>query len=94
MKLDAKMNVWFTGFMATGKSRVGSLVAERLDRVFIDTDKRIEEREGRSIDDIFSREGEAAFRAIELKVIRELASQEGRVISLGGGSLTIPEVPQ
>jgi shikimate kinase len=41
MKLDSKLNVWFTGFMATGKSRVGSIVAERLGRNFVDTDKLI-----------------------------------------------------
>lgn len=93
MRLDPKLNVWFTGFMATGKSRVGSLVAERLGRSFIDTDKMIEERQGRSIADIFSQEGEAGFRAIERETIRDLSTRSGLVISLGGGSLTIPEAP-
>lgn len=93
MRLDPKTNVWFTGFMATGKSRVGSLVAERLGRTFIDTDRLIEERQGRSIADIFSQEGEAGFRIIERETIRELSAREDLVISLGGGSLTIPEAP-
>lgn len=93
MRLDPKTNVWFTGFMATGKSRVGFLVAERLGRTFIDTDRLIEERQGRSIADIFSQEGEAGFRVIERETIRELSTREDLVISLGGGSLTIPEAP-
>jgi shikimate kinase/3-dehydroquinate synthase len=93
MKLDPKLNVWFTGFMATGKSRVGSIVAERLGRHFVDTDRLIEERAGRSVSEIFTQDGEAAFRAIEKETIFELAQQEGLVISLGGGSLTIAEVP-
>ena len=93
MKLDSKLNVWFTGFMATGKSRVGSIVAERLGRNFVDTDRLIEERQGRSVADIFSQDGEPAFRAIELEILRELAKREGLVISLGGGSLTIPDAP-
>jgi len=93
MRLDPKLNVWFTGFMATGKSRVGSIVAERLGRQFVDTDRMIEEQQGRSVSDIFATDGEAAFRAIELSVIQQLSEREGLVISLGGGSLTIAEAP-
>lgn len=79
--------------MATGKSRVGSIVASRLGRRFVDTDKLIEERIGQSVSDFFAQQGEAAFRALELSVVKELALEKGLVISLGGGSLTIPEVP-
>jgi len=94
MKLDPNLNVWFTGFMATGKSRVGSIVADRLGRQFVDTDKLIEEQQGRSVFEIITNEGEPAFRIIELECIRKLSEQKDLVISLGGGSLTIAEVPK
>jgi len=56
-------NIVITGFMGTGKSSVGRLVAERLGRTFVDMDLIIEEREGRSIAEIFATEGEPYFRA-------------------------------
>ena len=54
-----RRHIFFTGFMASGKSRTGRALAERLERPFIDTDSLIVERVGKSISEIFAQEGEA-----------------------------------
>ncbi len=77
-------NIILTGFMGTGKTTVGQLLAERLQRPFRDTDALIVERDGRAIADIFAQDGEAAFRAWERTVALELAQQQGVVIATGG----------
>ena len=73
------------GPMGAGKSRVGSRLATSVGASFVDTDQRIVERHG-PIDEIFSREGEASFRAIEREVVAE-ALREEAVVSLGGGAV-------
>ncbi|MBD5098040.1 MAG: shikimate kinase [Clostridiales bacterium] len=78
-------NIVLIGMMGCGKSTVGRLLARRLGRELVDTDALIEEREGRSIPDIFAQEGEAHFRALELALCRELSGREGLVIACGGG---------
>ena len=78
-------NIVLIGMMGSGKTTVGALLAGCLRRPFVDTDALIEEREGRSIPDIFQRDGEDAFRALELKLSRELSGQSGLVIACGGG---------
>jgi len=83
-------NIVITGFMGTGKSSVGRLIAERLGRPFVDMDLLIEKREGRPISEIFAREGEAYFRRLERDLCRELAAQSGLVIATGGGALIDP----
>lgn len=85
--MNTSLNLILTGFMGTGKTTVGRTVAERLGRLFVDMDQVIEARAGRSIADIFAHEGEAAFRAIEAELCRELAGQGGLVIATGGGTL-------
>ena len=83
-------NVVLTGFMGTGKSTVGRLLAERLGFEFVDTDTVIEERHG-PIPDIFRRDGEAAFRAIERDLSAELADRSQLVVATGGGFLLDPD---
>ncbi len=84
-----KKHLYFTGFMASGKSRTGRALADRLARPFIDTDAVIVERAGKSISEIFEQDGEAAFRDMEHAVIAEIAkSDKPLVVSLGGGALT------
>ena len=79
--------IFVTGFMATGKTRVGRVLAARLQRAFVDTDEWVVDAAGKTIPEIFARDGEAAFRALEHRAIRE-ASQMGRVVvSLGGGAI-------
>ena len=84
-----EQTIYFTGFMASGKSRIGHAVAERLHTTFIDTDAAIVEREGKSISEIFAEDGEAAFREMEKKLIEEIAADPNpKVVALGGGTLT------
>ena len=78
-------NIVLIGMMGSGKTTVGKLVAGCLRRPFVDTDALIEEREGRSIPDIFEQDGEDAFRALELKLSQELSGQHGLVVACGGG---------
>jgi len=83
-------NITITGFMGTGKSTVGRLVANKLRREFVDMDTLIEQREGRPIPQIFEQSGEPYFRQLEASLCRELAGQSGLVIATGGGAL-VPE---
>ncbi len=76
-------NVVLTGFMGTGKTTVGRLLAERLGFEFVDTDHLIEADHG-PIPLIFAEQGEAAFRAIESAVAVELAGRHSLVIATGG----------
>jgi shikimate kinase len=78
-------NLALIGFMGTGKSSVGQLLAGQLHFQFLDTDRLIEERAGASINDLFAQHGEAVFRDLERKVVEELSTQRGLVISTGGG---------
>jgi len=79
------------GFMGTGKTTVGRLVAEALHFEFLDTDELIQSRTGKSITNIFTEDGEPAFRALEQQIIRELSTKTKTVISTGGGLPTNPE---
>jgi len=71
--------------MGAGKPAVGRLVAEQLRFKFVDTDELIEKRTGRAIEQIFSRDGEPHFRALEREVVQQFAGAERLVISTGGG---------
>lgn len=86
----SEKNIILTGFMGTGKSTVGQLVAAELDREFVDMDTLIEAREGRPIPRIFAEEGEPYFRQLEAALCAELAARQGLVIATGGGAL-VPE---
>ena len=78
-------NIVLIGMMGCGKTTVGGLLARRLRRPLTDTDALIEQREGRSIPDIFAAGGEERFRALELELCRELGGQSGLIIACGGG---------
>lgn len=77
-------NIVLTGFMGTGKTTVGRLLAARLGYGFVDTDEWIVQQDGRSIADIFKEDGEAVFRQWEATVSQQLAGQDGLVIATGG----------
>jgi shikimate kinase / 3-dehydroquinate synthase len=83
-------NVVLTGFMGTGKTRIGREVARCLGRPFVDMDAEIEARAGKSIPRIFAEEGEAAFRRMEAGLCQELGGRRGFVIATGGGALLGP----
>lgn len=80
-------NIYLIGFMATGKSRVGSDFAKILGWPFYDTDDLIEESAGKSISKIFEQDGEQVFRKIESDVIENLAEKIHNVVALGGGAV-------
>jgi len=84
-------NIYIVGFMGTGKTSAGRLVAQRLRFLFVDMDTLIAEREKRSIPDIFRDSGEPYFRALEKKLVKELVRKEGVVVSCGGGTFVDPE---
>ena len=76
-----------TGFMGTGKTSVGKIVAEKLGYEFIDMDAVIEAREEMTIREIFETRGEEYFRARESALCQELGARNNLVIATGGGAL-------
>ena len=85
------VNIVLVGFMGTGKSSVGKLLARTLNRPFVDMDDLIEERAGKTIPRIFKEDGEPAFRAMERDAARELAARRGIVVAAGGGAVLNPD---
>jgi len=84
-------NIVLVGFMGTGKSSAGRMVAQRLGMEFVDMDEEIVRREGKSVPELFRERGEAAFRAIERALTVELSGKTGMVISTGGGIVLNPD---
>lgn len=80
-------NIVLTGFMATGKTTVGTILAQKLGRVFFDVDTAIEHRTGLTIPRIFASHSEPFFRAIEKGICHEISLQENLVIATGGGAI-------
>jgi len=78
-------NIALIGFMGTGKSSVGQMLAAALHFTLLDTDHVIEARAGKSISEIFSKDGEPAFREWERQIVQELTQRKRTVISTGGG---------
>jgi len=81
------MNIVLIGFRGTGKSTVGKLLANRLERDFIDSDKYIEDSTGKTIKHIFEGDGEEGFRKIEADVIAKLSRMDNKIIAVGGGAI-------
>ena len=84
-------NIALCGFMGTGKSAVGRIVADQLHFDYLDTDTVIEARAGKGISQIFEEQGEAAFRAMEKRIVKELERRDRTVISTGGGLVVDPD---
>jgi len=80
-----KTNIALIGFMGTGKTAVGQLLAKKLDRKFIELDSLIEQQAGKSIPDIFQQDGEIAFRELEIELTKQIAKAKYSVIACGGG---------
>jgi len=83
-------NIILIGFMGAGKTEVGRLLAEKLKMTYVDTDEIIEKEQGRSINDIFAKDGEEKFRDMESAVLSSLAKMKDHVISTGGGMVLRP----
>ena len=81
-----------TGFMGVGKTTVGKILAARGHLRWRDTDHLLEERYGHDVRSIFLEEGEARLREYEAKLCRELARQDGLLITTGGGTLLQPAI--
>ena len=86
-----KENIVLTGMPGSGKSTVGKLLAQKLNRPFVDTDALITEKTGNAPAQIITQQGESAFRDIESQVILELSAQNALVIATGGGAVLRPE---
>src|SRR5690349_9770471 len=84
-------NIYLTGFMGSGKSTIGQILAAKLNRRFLDTDALIEARTGKPIKTLFKSKGETYFRALESQVLRELSQKDNLVVSLGGGAILAPQ---
>lgn len=84
-------NIVLVGFMGSGKTTVGKLIAGKTGMPLIDMDTIIEERAGKTINEIFADEGEAHFRALERALVQELSATQGNIISTGGGIVLNPD---
>ena len=82
--------IFLTGFMGSGKSTIGPILANTLGYDFADVDKLVEERVGKTVREIFQEDGEKFFREIERQVLKEVSRSVHHVISLGGGSVVDP----
>ena len=80
-----KKNIVLIGFMGAGKTSVSEKLAETLKRPCVSTDRAIEEKEKRSIVEIFKDFGEEYFRQQEKKIVEELSQKENLIIDCGGG---------
>ena len=83
--------IYLTGFMGSGKSTVGPIVANTIGYEFTDIDREIERRAGKQISEIFAEDGEEAFRTFELGALQDLSVLEHHVIALGGGTIASEE---
>jgi shikimate kinase len=78
-------NLILVGFMGTGKTTLGRILARKLGFQFIDTDHLIEKKAGKSVTRIFEEDGEPAFRDMERQAVEEWLPRQGAVIACGGG---------
>jgi shikimate kinase len=85
METKKKTNIYLVGYMGTGKTTIGKLLAEKLSRSFIDMDGFIENRYHKTVSSIFEEKSEAGFREIEHRTLQEISSFENVVVSTGGG---------
>lgn len=85
-----KANIFIIGFMGTGKTTLGRLLADRTGMKFIDLDSKIEEQTGKKIESIFADEGETWFRMKETEVLSGCITQSNQVFSTGGGIVLNP----
>ena len=86
-----KNTIYLTGFMGSGKSTVGPILANTLGWDFYDLDKVIEEKTKRKIREIFEQKGESYFRKLETDTLKEISESKDIIISLGGGTIANKE---
>lgn len=84
-------NIILIGMPGSGKSTVGTILAQRAGKQLVDADTYLVQKAGRSIPEIFAADGEAGFRALETEVLTELGKQSGLILATGGGCVTREE---
>jgi len=89
-KPDLPENIVLVGFMGSGKSTVGRMLARQLRFRFLDTDRLVEERERMTITKIFEKHGEAHFRECETAALESLGGLQRHILATGGGIVTVP----
>lgn len=82
-----KKNIVLIGFMGTGKTSIGKMLASKLGCAFVDLDHKIEDDNDMTIPEIFQKYGEAHFRALEKQAVKETTGRRGIVIATGGGTI-------
>lgn len=80
-----KTNITLIGYMGTGKTIVGQLLAEKLDMNLIEVDWLIQQEAGITIPEIFAREGETGFREREIAAVKKITDERNSVVACGGG---------
>jgi shikimate kinase len=90
MNMEERRNIILCGFMATGKTSVGKRLAAMTHYDFLDLDAAIEEEAGMSIPQIFSSQGEPAFRKLESLMVERVSAKSGYVMATGGGTIVNP----
>jgi len=81
--------IFLVGFMGAGKTTVGQVLAKRLEYDFYDLDSVIENRAGRTVQQIFANQGERTFRQLERQAIASCREMKNTVIALGGGAFVL-----
>ena len=84
-------NIVLVGMPGSGKSTIGQLLSQALQRTLVDADAEIVKEAGMPIPELFATQGEPAFRAIETRVLERLGKESGLIIATGGGCVTRPE---
>lgn len=85
------MNIILCGFMGSGKSTIGRLLAKKLNRNFIDLDDYIVEKRGMAVSEIFKKYGEENFRKSETQSVKNISRLDNYIVSLGGGTVINPK---
>ncbi len=87
-------NIILIGFMGSGKTSVGKILAKKLFKKFVDVDTVIETEENASVTKIFKNKGEAYFRNLEQQCINKLTEKKGQIIATGGGLPIYSTIPE
>ncbi|BEU88467.1 shikimate kinase [Selenomonas sp. TAMA-11512] len=80
-------NIYLIGFMGTGKTTTGKLLAEKMGVSFVDLDIEIEKEAGLRIPEIFEKHGEPYFRSLEKKMTRRMSERANLIVATGGGTI-------
>ena len=90
--MESSKNIVLIGMMGSGKTSIGKILSRKLNLEFVDIDEKIEEKENKTISEIFKNHGEKYFRNLEEKITIQNLKEGNRVISLGGGGFINPRI--